>query len=92
TLSFLADTILRNSIEILGDWKGDDDGLCESNEDCIYSPNIGVYQGHGSLLSASTSNTSYPNTVNQCQDITTATGVDGAVTNIKLYKYEKNGY
>jgi hypothetical protein len=29
---------------------GDDDGLCESNEACIYSPNFGVYQGHGDYL------------------------------------------
>ena len=24
---------------------GDDDGLCESNESCLFSPNLGAYQG-----------------------------------------------
>ena len=28
---------------------GDDDGLCESGEDCVYTPNIGSYQGHDGL-------------------------------------------
>lgn len=40
-------TFLRNATEILGDVIGDDDGLCESSEACIYTPNIGAYQGHG---------------------------------------------
>jgi hypothetical protein len=26
--------------------------LCESNEVCLYTPNIGSYQGHGQLVSA----------------------------------------
>jgi hypothetical protein len=34
----------------MGDGDGDDDTLCESGEDCIYNPNIGAYQGHGSLV------------------------------------------
>ena len=29
---------------------GDDDGLCESNEVCLQSKNIGSYQGHNSTL------------------------------------------
>jgi hypothetical protein len=37
-------------IEIFFDNKGDYDGLCESNEACIYSPNFGVYQGNGDYL------------------------------------------
>lgn len=41
------ETFLKNAIEILGDQTGDEDGLCESSEDCIYTPNIGPYQGHG---------------------------------------------
>jgi hypothetical protein len=43
---------LAAAVEILGDAIGDDDGLCESSETCLYSPNIGVYQGHGNLVSA----------------------------------------
>ncbi len=42
-------TFLINAVEKLGDGKGDDDGLCESSESCIYSPNYGRYQGEGSL-------------------------------------------
>jgi hypothetical protein len=42
-----AQTFLRNAVEIIGDVTGDNDGLCESNEACIYTPNIGAYQGHG---------------------------------------------
>lgn len=49
-------TFLRNAVEILGDSVGDDDGLCESNEACIYTPNGGGYQGHGSLVSQAFSN------------------------------------
>ncbi len=35
---------------------GNDNGLCESGEDCIYTPNLGAYQGHGNLVSAGTYN------------------------------------
>jgi hypothetical protein len=24
-----------------------ENGICESNEACIYAPNVGAYQGHG---------------------------------------------
>ncbi len=42
-------TFLLNAREIMLDNVGDDNGLCESNEACLYTPNFGVYQGHGSL-------------------------------------------
>ncbi len=45
-------TFLRNAVEILGDGFGNDNGLCESNERCLHTPNIGAYQGHGALISA----------------------------------------
>jgi hypothetical protein len=45
-------TFLRGAVEIVDDGIGDDDTLCESNETCLYSPNAGGYQGHGSLISA----------------------------------------
>lgn len=41
-------TFLRHAMELYGDG----DGLCESNETCLYTPNIGAYQGHGLLVSA----------------------------------------
>jgi parallel beta-helix repeat protein len=44
-------TFLRNAVEILEDDIGNDDLLCESGEDCIHTPNIGAYQGHGPLVS-----------------------------------------
>jgi hypothetical protein len=37
---------LQSAIELLADSVGDEDGLCESNEICIYAPSFGVYQGH----------------------------------------------
>jgi hypothetical protein len=39
--------VLRNAYEILDDALGNENGLCEANEACIYTPNIGSYQGHG---------------------------------------------
>lgn len=44
-----SNTFLLRAVEIVGDSTGDDDGLCESNERCIYTPNIGHYQGTGAL-------------------------------------------
>ncbi|HMZ59204.1 MAG TPA: hypothetical protein PL048_10535 [Leptospiraceae bacterium] len=37
-------------MEIFGDGTGNDNGLCESGENCIYTPNIGSYQGYGDLV------------------------------------------
>lgn len=66
---------LMNAIEIMDDDVGDDDGLCESNERCIYAPNIGAYQGDGDL-------------VGPCvfQDSSTY-GVKG----VQMYAYPNNG-
>jgi hypothetical protein len=36
---------LRNALEV----DGDRDGLCESGETCLYTHNLGAYQGHGAL-------------------------------------------
>ena len=44
-------TFLVSAYEIWGDRIGDDDGLCESNEACIYQPNIGSYAGEGDYSS-----------------------------------------
>ena len=46
-------TYLLNAMEILGDEIGNDNGLCESNEACIYAPNIGAYQGEGDYTTKS---------------------------------------
>jgi len=42
-------TFLRNAVEILQK-NGNNNGLCESNENCLYTPNIGAYQGSGGLF------------------------------------------
>ncbi len=42
---------LLNAAEILDDQVGNDDGFCQSNESCVYSPNFGFYQGHGDYRS-----------------------------------------
>ncbi len=42
-------TYLLNATELLDDDLGDEDGLCESHEACLYLPNFGAYQGHGDL-------------------------------------------
>jgi parallel beta-helix repeat protein len=48
-------TFLRNAVEIAGKG-GNENNLCESGETCLYTPNIGSYQGHGDLESAGTFN------------------------------------
>ena len=40
-------THLINAFEIVNDRIGNENGLCESNEACIFAPNIGAYQGEG---------------------------------------------
>ena len=40
-------TFLKNAVEIIGDGIGNENGLCESGEACIYAPNAGAYQGEG---------------------------------------------
>lgn len=44
-------TFMKYAVEISFDNVGNDNGLCESNEECIYAPNIGAYQGEGSYTS-----------------------------------------
>ena len=41
---------LRGAVEIPGDLIGNDNGLCESGETCLVTPNIGAYQGHDGLV------------------------------------------
>ena len=40
TTSFLA-----NALEVLGGRYGNDNGLCDANEECIFTSNLGAYQG-----------------------------------------------
>lgn len=49
--SLLNFTFLTNAQEILGDGKGNDNALCESGEECLYTPHFGAYQGEGDFYS-----------------------------------------
>lgn len=51
-----AKTYLLNAYEIIGDEVGNDNLLCESNEACVYMPNIGSDQGSGDYYSNGTCN------------------------------------
>lgn len=41
---------LRDAAELLDDHVGNDDGLCESNEACLYAPNFGPDRGRGGRI------------------------------------------
>ena len=43
---------LQNAVEIMFDDIGNDNILCETGETCLFTPNVGAYQGHGALISA----------------------------------------
>jgi hypothetical protein len=77
-------TFLRNAVEILNDGVGDEDGLCEANERCLFTPNMGAYQGHGNIIPAQTSSS----TTLTCRN----DPAGGTLTGISLFKQEVNGY
>lgn len=52
---------LKNAIEI--DGLGNGNGLCESGETCLYTPNFGAYQGHGKFGKCNFSSGSISNVV-----------------------------
>ncbi len=85
-------TFLRNAVEIFGDGVGNENGICESSEECLYTPNIGAYQGHSSDSTNTTklvkADTTSSTNSNICPDITTG----GTITNVKLWKFDTNGY
>lgn len=66
-------TYLNNAWEIVSDNVGDEDGFCESNEDCVYAPNFGAYQNEldGGELSS-----------------TSCLFQDGILSNINIYGYQ----
>ena len=53
-------TVLPDAFEILQDGVGNDNGPCESDEACVYMPNISHYQGHGGLSVVATLPGSFP--------------------------------
>jgi hypothetical protein len=61
--------------ELLSPWdnpSGDYDGLCEGGETCIFTPNLGSYQGMGDVLSST--------------PCTTGTG-NGIASPVRVYAY-----
>ena len=74
-------TFLVNALEIFDDDIGDDDGLCETGEACIYSPNFGAYQGEGDYLGGGTCAFQ-----DRRPDETPTT-----VTGVRMYAYPVNG-
>lgn len=75
-------TFLRNAFEIIGDGIGNENGLCESNEACIYTPNIASYQGHGNLTCIR----------GPAEYGCASAFVDGTISGVVLYQYANNGY
>ncbi|MBI5544880.1 MAG: right-handed parallel beta-helix repeat-containing protein [Deltaproteobacteria bacterium] len=51
--NILQSASLATGIELVGDRlrnpQGNNNGLCESNEGCLFTPNLGAYQGEGDL-------------------------------------------
>jgi hypothetical protein len=70
-----SNTFLVNAVEKIGDCSGDDDGLCEDGEACIYAPNFGMYQGHGAVGSSS------------CN----FNDASGSISAATIYSYSSNG-
>ncbi|MBW2735538.1 MAG: hypothetical protein JRH20_24400, partial [Deltaproteobacteria bacterium] len=40
---------LRHAVEILGDWRGNENGLCDSHEACVFLPHLGANETTGAL-------------------------------------------
>jgi hypothetical protein len=54
TITANGKTYLKHEIEIHADSVGNNDGLCESGDICIYAPNVGSYQGEGTVVGSCT--------------------------------------
>jgi len=72
---------LKNATEIMNDGEGNDNTLCESDETCLLTKNLGVYQGHGNIVSSASGPSG-------CLNI----GSGGEIENVILMEYENNGY
>ena len=83
-------TYLHNATELAGDFSGNDNGLCESFEQCLYTPNIGAYQGHEIDPAANcTVGTTEIQGVTYC-NVTFSAGP--TITNVTLVQFDTNGY
>jgi hypothetical protein len=57
-------TFMKNALEIMDDGIGNDNGLCESIEDCFFAPHIGAYQGEDALSTNHCTTTTSPSVGN----------------------------
>lgn len=84
-----ASTFIPNATEFIGDGVGNENGLCESNEVCLFTPNIGVYQGEETNPTvncpAGTTYRWWGKTY--CKE----TFIDGTVTGVTLLRFDTNG-
>ena len=55
---------------------GNNNGVCETGESCVLTPNIGAYQGHDSLVRAGS------------KDL----GGGGTIQNVEMWEYSTNGH
>jgi hypothetical protein len=77
TITLNSKTYLKNAIELLGYAGGNENGLCETGEICLYSPNYGAYQGEGDFATVS------------CNFVNGAGA--GTVSGVTIYAYPTNG-
>lgn len=75
-ISSPATTFIKYAVEAPWSSAGNSNGLCEANEECIYTPNIGGYQGEGDPRDSG----------NYCTTLPGAT-----VPNVKMYVYPVTG-
>lgn len=78
-------TYLRNAQEYIGDLVGNDNGLCETGEVCLYTPNIASYQGH---VDSPVDNCATQHASGLCLTGEIGTGQDI----ITLIEFDANGY
>ena len=48
-----------HAVEVVGDFLGNENGLCEPGEPCVVTRNLGSYQGHGALVDSAASVSGY---------------------------------
>lgn len=66
-----AETALRSALEVMDDDLGNEDGFCNSSEQCYFTPHIGAYQGGFGAFTK------------QCTFVNGT--LAGAVTDVKMY-------
>ncbi|WP_041948411.1 Ig-like domain-containing protein [Turneriella parva] len=82
-------TFIPNATEFIGDGVGNENGLCESNEVCLFTPNIGAYQGEETNPTvncpAGTTYRWWGKTY--CKE----NFIDGTVAGVTLLRFDTNG-